>query len=129
MVEQGLLSDWQAPLALRARFRCVYCGCDFLESVERYFDWTWDHRVPRKKGGGDGSDNREPCCTTCNGLKGAFDPSQGGVVTDRDKQISLVREYLGIGGPADRRAERDRHYIDKHIVPMREIRARLEGEQ
>lgn len=44
--------------------RCYYCGCE-LDSSNR----TYDHVMPRKKGGEDTTSNLVACCGKCNGIK------------------------------------------------------------
>lgn len=50
---------------VRDEFRCQYCG-DHFDSR----DLTFDHVVPRSKGGGTGFTNIVSACATCNGAKG-----------------------------------------------------------
>ena len=53
---------WGQPgidCAIRANFRCEYCGRDLLASLDDYKAWAQDHVVPRTDGGG-GERHHEP---------------------------------------------------------------------
>ena len=51
-------------ILLRDRYRCQYCGEEF-----RSEDLTFDHVIPRAKGGMTVWENILSCCIKCNGLK------------------------------------------------------------
>jgi 5-methylcytosine-specific restriction endonuclease McrA len=53
---------------LRDRFSCQYCGCDR--------DLTFDHLVPRSRGGHTTWDNVVTACAPCNLRKGGQSPSE-----------------------------------------------------
>ena len=55
---------------LRDRFSCQYCG-----SKE---DLTFDHLVPRSRGGQDSWENLVACCLRCNNVKGDRTPGEMG---------------------------------------------------
>lgn len=50
-------------------WKCPYCGAD-LKKIGRHID----HIVPLSRGGGNGPDNLQALCPTCNVTKGAKDP-------------------------------------------------------
>lgn len=56
---------------------CAYCGVLFSSPK----DMTTDHLHPRALGGGDGKNNRFPCCKSCNQTKGS-------------RPLSYLREVL-----------------------------------
>lgn len=51
---------------LRDRYRCQYCGSREVPVK----DLTYDHVLPRSKGGKTDWNNIVTCCKTCNSLKG-----------------------------------------------------------
>ena len=57
---------------LRDRFECQYCGANE--------DLTFDHVVPRSRGGRTTWDNVVAACAPCNLLKGGRLPNQSGMV-------------------------------------------------
>ena len=56
---------------LRDRFTCQYCGS--------HEDLTFDHVVPRSKGGQTTWENIVVCCVPCNAKKGGRTPKQAGM--------------------------------------------------
>ncbi len=54
-------------VALRARFRCEYCG---IAEDDSFLGCEVDHIVSRKHGGGDDVENLALACTPCNRNKG-----------------------------------------------------------
>jgi len=63
----------------RDRYRCQYCGCKL--PVE---DLTYDHVLPRSRGGRTEWENIVTCCVTCNRRKGGRTPEEA--------QMSLIRK-------------------------------------
>ena len=57
-------------LFLRDSFACQYCGYDE--------DLTFDHVIPRSRGGADSWENLVACCLRCNNLKGDRTPQEMG---------------------------------------------------
>ena len=57
--------------AVRAGFRCEYCGRSLLQSLDDYYSWEVDHIVP---GGPDSLDNYALSCHTCNHVKHRYEP-------------------------------------------------------
>ena len=55
-------------------FRCQYCGNVFLARK-----LTYDHVIPRSKGGLTNWKNIVPACFTCNGRKGNRTPEEAGM--------------------------------------------------
>ncbi len=55
-------------------FRCVYCGPRF-----RVEDLTFDHVIPKSKGGPGSFDNLVPSCRDCNSKKADRTPKQAGM--------------------------------------------------
>jgi 5-methylcytosine-specific restriction endonuclease McrA len=56
---------------LRDRFECQYCGA--------HEDLTFDHLVPRSRGGLTTWDNVVTACSTCNLKKGGLSPKRAGM--------------------------------------------------
>jgi len=63
---------------LRDRFRCQYCGGAFPTP-----ELTFDHVVPRSKGGRTAWDNVVTACQCCNLRKGSHLPHQAGMFPKR----------------------------------------------
>lgn len=59
---------------LRDRFRCQYCG-----EPSPAHELTFDHVIPRARGGRTGWDNVVAACSVCNLAKGSKLPSQCGM--------------------------------------------------
>ena len=59
---------------LRDRFHCQYCGGDFATN-----ELTFDHVIPRSRGGRTTWDNVVTACAPCNLLKGGRLPNQSGM--------------------------------------------------
>ena len=55
----------------RDRYKCQYCGCRF--STE---DLTYDHVLPKSRGGKTEWENIVTCCIACNRKKGGRIPSE-----------------------------------------------------
>jgi 5-methylcytosine-specific restriction endonuclease McrA len=68
-------SDSTLQLAIRAGFRCDYCGSDFFASVENYYAFEVEHIVPRGRGSelDEAPENLTVACRTCNRLKRRWD--------------------------------------------------------
>ncbi len=56
---------------LRDKFECQYCGEGF-----QTHDLTFDHVIPRAKGGGTSWDNIVAACQSCNTKKGSYLPNE-----------------------------------------------------
>ncbi len=59
---------------LRDRGRCQYCGREF-----NMRDVTYDHVIPRAKGGSSSWENIVTCCRSCNLRKGGRTPQEAGM--------------------------------------------------
>lgn len=66
LVATGKWSEEQARLGIQCRFKCEYCGVDFLAGPEAYKLWELDHIVPRCDGGSETFDNLAIACRNCN---------------------------------------------------------------
>ncbi len=75
---------------LRDRFTCQYCGEDFPSH-----ELTFDHVVPRSRGGRTVWENVVTACSTCNLLKGNRLPRESGMYPrhlPRQPSTSLLQE-------------------------------------
>jgi hypothetical protein len=107
-------SELNLKLAMRASFKCEYCGCDLLACFNNYNSWQRDHIHAKSRGGEDKDQNYAVCCKACNFLKhGAapkgFDPQQ----EPREDQIKYFRGYI-----FGKRQERE----DVELARLRDLR-------
>lgn len=107
-------SEEAAKLGIRSNFRCEYCGCNLLESVDNYKSWQKDHIIPISRGGDEKDfDNIALSCRTCNfNLKGDWDPSTD-VKTNasRDELINSIK----------RKIEKQRDKVLSEILEIRKL--------
>ena len=81
----------------RDGYRCVYCGRDFLASVDDLFAATVDHVVSRRAGGKSTMDNMVACCRACNTLKAhavvnSIDQAKKVIAKQRDLAAEVFEE-------------------------------------
>jgi len=85
-------------LYVRDKGKCQYCGT-FFEPKEL----TYDHVIPRSKGGQTDWTNVVTCCTACNLKKGGRTPEEAGMSLIRKPKapiwIPLLTMSLGIEEP------------------------------
>ncbi len=78
----------------RDRYRCQYCGRTF-----RSEDLTYDHVIPKSRGGRTRWDNIVTCCVVCNRRKGGRTPAEAGMTLVRKPQrpswLPAVRITIG----------------------------------
>lgn len=65
---------------------CFYCGCVLTVALGRDDTATFDHVVPRSKGG-QGPDNLVAACLKCNGAKGDMPASDFIYLVKADKRV------------------------------------------
>jgi 5-methylcytosine-specific restriction endonuclease McrA len=99
---------WKAPIVkfsrqnlyVRDKGKCQYCGVSFEPR-----ELTYDHVIPRSKGGLTEWTNVVTCCTACNLKKGGRTPEEAGMSLVRKPKvpvwIPLVTMSLGIEEPPD----------------------------
>lgn len=99
---------WKAPMVkfsrqnlyVRDKGKCQYCGNPFEPR-----ELTYDHVIPRSKGGQTEWTNVVTCCTACNLKKGGRTPEEAGMSLIRKPKvpvwIPLVTMSLGIEEPPD----------------------------
>ncbi|MFO7786007.1 MAG: HNH endonuclease [Thermodesulfobacteriota bacterium] len=79
----------------RDRHRCQYCGRRFPTE-----DLTYDHVLPRSRGGRTEWKNIVTCCVTCNRKKGGKTPEEAGMrlvrKPSRPTWVPAVRLTLGV---------------------------------
>ena len=68
------MHDWHAIRGVGQDFKCVYCGGDFLGSVNDYASCQLDHIDPWSKSGAHELENIAVSCATCNHIKGSYVP-------------------------------------------------------
>lgn len=82
-------------LYIRDRGKCQYCGSSF-----EHKELTYDHVIPRSKGGQTEWTNVVSCCTACNLKKGGRTPEEAGMFLIRKPKnpiwIPLLMMSLGI---------------------------------
>jgi 5-methylcytosine-specific restriction endonuclease McrA len=82
-------------LYVRDRGKCQYCGTPF-----EHKELTYDHVIPRSKGGQTEWTNVVTCCTACNLKKGGRTPEEAGMSLIRKPRapiwIPLLPMSLGI---------------------------------
>jgi 5-methylcytosine-specific restriction endonuclease McrA len=82
-------------LYVRDRGKCQYCGHPF-----EHKELTYDHVIPRSRGGQTDWTNVVTCCTTCNLKKGGRTPEEAGMLLIRKPRapiwIPLLPTCLGI---------------------------------
>lgn len=85
-----------ARCAIRANFRCEYCGRDLLASLDDYKAWAQDHIVPRKHGGSDRDSNMAVACHPCNSAyKKTWNPRAAvGAKASRTQLIQATRTMI-----------------------------------
>jgi 5-methylcytosine-specific restriction endonuclease McrA len=87
-------------LYVRDKGKCQYCGTDF-----EYKELTYDHVIPRSKGGQTEWTNVVTCCMACNLKKGGRTPEEAGMSLIRKPKapiwIPLLTISLGIEEPPD----------------------------
>ena len=79
----------QIEMAVRADFKCEYCGKDLLESADAYDSWQKDHLIPN---GDNSSDNMVLSCKTCNFAKRHSGKEELEKCPDRKSRIDLTRK-------------------------------------
>jgi 5-methylcytosine-specific restriction endonuclease McrA len=87
-------------LYIRDRGKCQYCGAPFNPK-----DLTYDHVIPRSKGGQTEWTNVVTCCAACNVKKGGRTPEEAGMFLIRKPKapiwIPLLAMSLGIDKTPD----------------------------
>ena len=81
---------------LRDHFSCQYCGQRFNSQ-----DLTFDHVIPRSRGGTTRWDNIVTACSPCNLKKGSRPASKGGMWPLRKPQMPSAYQLLENGLPED----------------------------
>lgn len=79
-------------LFLRDEFRCQYCGCEHGAK-----DLTFDHVIPRSRGGRSGFGNIVAACQACNLKKGNRTPERAGLRLLRPPRTPSPSEIDRVG--------------------------------
>lgn len=104
-------------LAIRAKFKCEYCGTDILESVDSYYSIQVEHIIPKMKEGPDNSDNLAIVCKNCNFIKRNWDPRKmvPKEFQNRNSLLNVSKEYI-----QNKRANKN-----KIVVRMKDLSVEL----
>lgn len=101
-------------LYIRDRGICQYCGAPFDHK-----ELTYDHVIPRSKGGQTEWTNIVTCCTACNLRKGGRTPEEAGMPLIRKPKapiwIPLLTKSLGIYEPPS--VWKDYLYLNQDLSP------------
>lgn len=101
-------------LYIRDRGICQYCGSPFDQK-----ELTYDHVVPRSKGGQTEWTNIVTCCMSCNLRKGGRTPEEAGMPLIRKPKapiwIPLLTKSLGIQEPPS--VWKDYLYLNQELSP------------
>ena len=93
----------QMHIAVRAQFRCEYCGKNLLESVDAYDSWQIDHIIPRNDDPeNEDIENKALTCKTCNFAKRHSATEALLNCTSRQERIDEARKIVW-----DRRAQKE----------------------
>jgi hypothetical protein len=76
---------------LRDGYRCQYCGVKFPTN-----ELTWDHVMPKSRGGGFTWDNLVTCCHPCNRKKDDMTPEEAGMPLLRRVLPATVHTSRGL---------------------------------
>jgi len=74
----------------RDYFTCQYCG-----GQPGTLELTYDHILPRSRGGKTCWDNITTCCLDCNGKKGDLTPKEAGMTLKSKPKKPSIRPQLG----------------------------------
>ena len=78
----------------RDRYKCQYCGDRFVSE-----DLTYDHVIPKSRGGKTAWENIVTCCIDCNRLKGGRLPSEAAMTLIRKPKrptwVPAIRITIG----------------------------------
>jgi hypothetical protein len=100
--DEAGFSPRQARAYVESEGRCGFCGCDLIDTPERYAMGTIDHLLPRSSYPDfeDHTDNHVLACLRCNGLKSGFCGLRHGedpldMITKRKRAlVERAREHL-----------------------------------
>jgi 5-methylcytosine-specific restriction endonuclease McrA len=76
-------------LYVRDRGKCQYCGTPFEQK-----ELTYDHVIPRSKGGQTEWTNVVTCCMACNLKKGGRTPEEAGMSLIRKPKVPIWKPLL-----------------------------------
>lgn len=100
-------------LYVRDKGRCQYCGASFDQK-----ELTYDHVIPRSRGGQTEWTNIVTCCPSCNLKKGGRTPEEAGMSLIRKPKapiwIPLLTMTLGIKEPPE--AWKDYLYLNQELT-------------
>ena len=63
--------------------RCFYCGCKLFKE-----NTTYDHIIPRSKGGNGKVSNIAACCFGCNGMKRVYNIEEFREIMERTLEVN-----------------------------------------
>lgn len=125
-IKQSLVGEKWDPatldLAIETRFKCQYCGLDFLSSVNAYDSIEVEHIIP-KNPGGEEPENKTLVCRTCNKMKRRWNPAAHGAdAHDRQSLLAVAEQYV------KEKREKKAQEIERVRNLVRQLQIDTEGE-
>ena len=91
-------SSWDPntlELAIRANFKCEYCGCNFFATVNDYDSIQVDHIIPTSLLCDNSLNNLALACKTCNFIKRNWNPQTiKNKAQNRDELLKAAKDYI-----------------------------------
>lgn len=91
IIKETRFAKWQIPIAIRAGFKCEYCGLDLLDSVNSYDSWQIDHIVPVDN---NDFENLALTCKTCNFIKRHSAKDELDSLLSRSEKIEHAKKLI-----------------------------------
>ena len=82
-------SGAKKKLLAEVKGRCCYCGCKLFKE-----NTTWDHIIPKSKGGTVQFKNMVACCFGCNYMKRVYSVEELRTIMERSLEISHYVFYF-----------------------------------
>lgn len=92
LLKENGFTELSLDVALRANFKCEYCGLDLLSNITTYDLFQIDHIYPQSKNLDDTLENLALSCKLCNTLKRNHFPET--TPTSREKAVEYFQDYV-----------------------------------